>query len=397
MPGTRSILVTIILSIALLAGCGDSEPEEPTPTFTPIIATSVPTHTPRPTATTFLTRTPTPEPTIEAEVAPDAEAVTPPAESAVYARVFNLPNDVLESFRSRGQLSLITIFENDTHEEEMLNLEAAFIRAENEFGFNQFFQLGVVRADQNAPQTVAIYESGNAVAALFEGTWRTAQRSNAILSMADNPFVPPLVEFTTGLSEAEELGIETINNREAIHYQSRDPQIFLRVAGLEMTEGQEIESAQMDVWVATDGNYILLYRLTATINDAVDFNDTREPVRVDQNIAWEFEVYAINSEISIDLPEDAPEPGASIVPGFAEGEFPLPNGAEMRINIFGQTEITTDLSEDEVVNFYQQKLVELGWKIEGNFGIYEATKDELQFSLAMIKDDQGGTRIQIRD
>jgi hypothetical protein len=398
MQGPRSrLFIIIILSIALLAGCGDSEPEDPTPTVIPVTATSAPTNTPRPIATTPPTHTPTPAPTVEAGVGSDVERVILPAESAIRSRIFNLPNDVLKSFRSRGQLSLITIFEDDAREEEMLNLEAAFITAENEFGFNQFFQLGVVRVDLDAPQTVAIYESGNTVAALFEGTWRTAQRSNAILSMADNPFVPPLVEFTTGLSEAEEVGIEIINNVEAIHYRTLDPQIFLRVAGLEMTEGQEIESVQMDVWIATDGNYILLYELAATINDAMDFNESGEPVRVDQNISWEFEVYAINSEISIEIPEDAPEPGASVVPGFAEGEFPLPNGAEIKTNIFGQTEITTTLSEDEVVNFYQQKLVELGWKIEGNFGLYEATKDELQFSLAMIKDDQGRTRVQIRD
>jgi hypothetical protein len=397
MHGTRSLVfVILILSIALLAGCGDDS-EEVTPTPIPIVATNTPTTVPRPTATSAPTHTPT-VPTAEAVAEPAAEsAVTTAADTAIFSRIFNLPNDVLESFRSRGNLTLISTLENEGREEEVLNLEAAFVKAENEFGFNQFFQLGVVRADMDAPQTVAMYESDNVVAALFEGTWRTAQRSNAILSMADNPFVPPLVEFSIGLGEAEEVGVEIINGIEAIHYRSNDPQFFLKVAGLETTEGQEIESVQMDVWIATDGNYILLYEMTATINDAVDFNATRDQVRVDQNISWEFEVYAIDSEISIEIPEDAPEPGAAVVPGFDEGEFPLPTGAEMKTNVFGQTEITTTLSEDEVVNFYQQKLVELGWKIEGNFGLYEATKDELHFSLATIIDDQGKTKVQIKD
>jgi hypothetical protein len=395
MQCTRSmVFIMVILSIVLLAGCGEGEPEESTPPPTPVVATS--TSTPRPTATRAPTNTPTTEPSVEATVEAEAEITAPPEEIAILSRIFNLPNDVLGSFRSRGNLSLITIFENDPREEEMLNLEAAFVTAENEFGFNQFFQLGVVRANFSVPQTVAIYESENMVAALFEGTWRTAQRSNAILSMADNPFVPPLVEFTVGLGEAEEVGIETVSDVEAIHYRSADPQLFLQVAGLEMTEGQEIESVQMDVWIAIDGSYIVRYEMTATINDAVDFNAAGDQVRVDQNVSWQFEVYAIGSEISIEIPEDAPEPGASIVPGFAEGEFPLPDGAEVKTNIFGQTEITTTLSEDEAVNFYQQKLMELGWKIDGNFGLYEATKDELQFSLAMIKGDHGKTRIQIR-
>lgn len=397
MPGTRSMMfIIVLLSITLLAACGGDEPEEPTATPTPIIATKSPTSTPRPTATTAPTPTPTAEFAVEVPAEPETGSATSPDEIAFLSRIFNLPNDVLESFRSRGSLSLITIFENEPREEEMLNLEAAFVTADNQFGFNQFFQLGVVRANFNVPQTVAIYESDNVVAALFEGTWRTAHRSNAILSMADNPFVPPLVEFTIGLGEAEEVDVETVNGVEAIRYRSKNPQLFLQVAGLEMSEGQEIESVQMDVWVATSGSYILRYEMAARINDAVDFNAVGEQVRVDQNISWKFEVYAIDSDIRIEIPEDAPEPGASIVPGFAEGEFPLPNGAEIKTNIFGQTEITTTLSEDEVVNFYQQKLVELGWKIEGNFGLYEATKDELQFSLAMIKDDQGKTKIQIR-
>lgn len=387
------VFLVLILSIALLAGCGDGDSEDVTPTLTPIPATSTPTPLPRPTATTAPTQTPTIEPTVASEVMPTAS----PETAAIFSRIFNLPNDVLESFRSRGSLSLITTFEDDSTEEETLNLEAAFIRADNEFGFNQFFQLGVIRADLAGPQTVAIYEADNLVAALFEGVWRTAQRSNAILSMADNPFVPPLIEFSTGLAEAEEIGVRAIGNVEAVHYRSTDPQLFLRVAGLEMSEGQEIESVQMDIWVTIEGNYILAYEMTATINDAVDFNDAGEQARVDQDITWRFEVYDVNSELTIEIPEDAPEPGAAVVPGFAEGEFPLPDGAEMRTNLFGQTEITTSLSEDEVMNFYQQQLAELGWKIEGNFGLYEATKDDLSFSLATITDDQGRTKVQIRD
>jgi hypothetical protein len=391
------VFLIVLLSIALLSGCGDGDSEESTPSPTPVLVTNTPTTAPRPTVTPVPTQPPAAPPTATAKVDAVATSADPSANAAIFSRIFNLPNDVLESFRSRGTLSLTTNFENEGSEEEQLNLEAAFVRAENDFGFNQFFQLGVVRADLDAPQTIAIYESDTVVAALFEGTWRTAQRSNAILSMADNPFVPPLVEFTTGLAEAEEVGVETIDGVEAIHYRSTDPQLFTRVAGLEMTEGQEIESVQMDVWIATEGNYILVYEMTATINDAVDFDAAGEQVRVDQNISWTFDVYAIGNEILIEIPEDAPEPGAAVVPGFAEGEFPLPTGAEIKTNIFGQTEITTNLSEDEVANFYQQKLVELGWKIEGNFGLYEATKDDLSFSLAMIRDDQGRTKVQIRD
>ncbi len=118
---------------------------------------------------------------------------------------------------------------------------------------------------------------------------------------------------------------------------------------------------------------------------------------MDQNINWQFEIFDIDDEVEIGIPEEAPEPSSASVPGFAIGEFPIPSGAQMKTNMFGQTEITTELSETEVLNFYQQTLTELGWKIEGAFGLYEATKDELRFSMMALTTNQGLTLVQIRN
>ncbi len=391
MQAKRSIaaMILVITLIALLAGCGRRETEAPPPTVTAIVATNTPT--------VASTATNTPEPTDTPSPAPSAAPTEAVDVADALTLVFNLPSDVLETFRSRGNLNLVTLFEDGASEEETLALDAAYSTADNESGFNQFFELEAVRADLAEPQTLAIYEVDDVVAALFDGTWRTTTRSDAILSMADNPFTPPLVQLTTGMTEANAQGTVEFSGVEAIHYQSNDPTLFLNVASLDLDEGQEAEAIQLDVWVAVEGNYILGYALSATINDAIDFDAQRNQVRVDQKIDWQFEIYDINSDIDIQVPPEAPEPSSASVPGFAEGEFPLPNGAEMKTDLFGQTEIMTDLSETEVMNFYQQTLTELGWKIEDSFGLYEATKDELRFSMTAMTTDQGKTMVRIRN
>ncbi|MBI1298914.1 hypothetical protein GC175_28620 [bacterium] len=398
MQAKRSIAVVVLVMtmIALLAGCGRRETEEPIPADTPVVATNTPTTLPTtlpPTATPAPTNPPTPESTPT-----DAQSETPRSDTAdARTVVFNIPSDVIGTFRSSGALFLNTVFEDGNTEEETLVLDAGYSSAENDFGFNQYFQLEAIRADQPDPQSLAIYEVGEVVAALFNGTWRTADRNDAILSMTDNPFAPPLYQLTTSMSEADRVGNGERNGVAVIHYQSTDPALFLSAANLDLNDGQEIADVQVDVWVSEEGNYIVGYELKATINDAVDFDIERNQVRVDQQINWQFDIYDIGADVQILVPEEAPEPSSASVPGFAEGEFPLPIGAEMKTNMFGQTEIMTDMSETEVMNFYQQTLTELGWKIEGAFGLYEATKDELRFSMMALTTNQGKTLVQIRN
>lgn len=397
MQAKRSIAVVILVMIliALLAGCGRRETEEPIPTDTPVVATHTPTPLP-PTDVPAPTSTPTQESNPTAETDEASEATESDAAN-VQTLVFNIPSDVVSTFRSSGELFLSTVFEDGNTEEETLVLDAGYSSAENIFGFNQYFQLEAIRADQTDPQSLAIYEVGEVVAALFNGTWRTANRNDAILSMTDNPFAPPLYQLTTSMSESDRVGSEERNGVVVIHYQSTDPSLFLSAANLDLNDGQEIADVQVDVWVSEEGNYIVAYGMKATINDAVDFDAARNQVRVDQAIDWQFEIYDIGTDVQILVPEEAPEPSSASVPGFAEGEFPLPIGAEMKTNMFGQTEIMTDMSETEVMNFYQQTLTELGWKIEGAFGLYEATKDELRFSMMALTTNQGKTLVQIRN
>ncbi len=379
---SHTLLVVLLLGLTL-AGCGRDEEPEPTATSTVAVAT----HTPIPTSAPLPTETPIPA------VSP-TESVA--VETNLEGPIFDIPSNILTSYRTRGALVLTTLLNGDGTERESLQLEGAYVAIDGEFKFNQFFVLDALQAGSTVTETVAIYQVDDVVAAYFDGEWRTAGRRDAGISLGDNPFNQPLTALTNPPGEATEIGSETLAGIETTHYQITDPAFFVQIAKINMAEGQTIENVQIDIWVATAEKYIVKYVISATVNDALDFDAEGNPLRADQQVAWDFELYDIGADVVIEIPAEAPDPQAFTPPGFTEGSFPLPAGAMVRVNPFGQTEIITDLSQDEVVSFYTKILSQLGWKLEGAFGLYEATKDDLAFGLVTLENAQGGTRVRLQ-
>jgi hypothetical protein len=399
MPRHRSIvaLFTALLVVVVLAGCGGEEPT-PTPTAIPATDTPAPTAPPQPTATPRPSPTPSPIFTPEATVAVDEATLeesrteTPADE----AQPFALPAEVLQSFRMRGDLLLVTTFDDGETEEESLRLSGAHVATGEEFGFDQYFEIVAARAGTERSEVVAIYEVGDVVAAYYDGEWRTVTRAGARVSLEDNPFNHPLVRLRSAFAAAEIVDVEILNGVETLHYVINDPQLFIQVTELKMTEGQEIELSQIEVWVATDDQYIVRYEISARVTDALDFDAQGNRVRADQDVIWTYEIYDIGADIPISLPEEAPDPAAFTIPGFLDGEFPVPEGAEVRTNIYGEAEIRADLPEEQVVSFYVDVLSRLGWAIQGDFGLYEVQKEEFSFSLVTAADEQGQTVVRVR-
>jgi hypothetical protein len=396
MPRHRATAALFIglLLVAALAGCGG---DEPTATAT-IIA---PTHTPLPTNTPPPTITPNPSPTSRPTITPEAtieEALTEtsaetPAEEDPR---FELPANVLPGFRMRGELLLLITYNTGETGRESLTLTGARVASDEEFGFDQFFEITAVRAEAENPQRMAIYQVGHVVATLIDGEWRANNRTGARSPFEDNLFNQFLTRLVHPFAEAEDTGVEIVNGVEATHYRIEDPQIFVQTTKLKMAEGQEIQSSQIDLWVATDGNYIVRYEINARMSDALAFDTQGNQVRTDRDLFWTFESYDIGADILVDLPEEAPEPVAFNIPGFIEGEFPLPEGAELKVNIYGEAEIDTQLSEEEVVSFYLEVLPRLGWVIQGDFGLYEAQNQEFSFTLITAVNEKGQTVVRVK-
>lgn len=389
-------LILLFSLVLILAACGRSEPEAD-PTATTEVAPAA-TNTPVP------TDTPVPEPTatdtpVAAESNSGAEsdegsAAEVAGEEVAAESAYASPSSVLDSFRSRGNLNISSTFEDGTTMAQQMVLEGAYVKPVGSEGEgDESIVLDVTEGETQ--ESLAIYKVGENVFINTEGEWLTLGRDQAeMFTMMADIFSGLMEEFAVGMDRATNLGTENVNGIDATHFLIDDPAIFIEGVG-ELGETEEIDEVDMNVWVANDGNYILKYQIQATVTGATEFDDEGNEVTANQTIDWSFEIYDIGQVAAIELPEDAPEPGVVNIPGFAEGEFPLPEGAELRTSILG-AEVVSTLPEAEISQFYQDALTDLGWEVDGAVGFFEATKGEDSFSyFIQVDEETGGTTVQI--
>ena len=383
---TKRILTLLLVALLTLglAACGE---DEPTPTVTPEAAAVAATDTPVPATNTPLPATNTPAP-----VAVAATNIPAPAVSA--ASSFAAPSAILNSYRTRGQFLITTTFPDGTSAVQDMQLTGAFVRADNAYGSDQSFEMTI--NEDGSTETVIIYQLGEWVSVKSQGEWVTVGRDNAGLftSMSDI-FTSFVDQFVLEGTEADNLGDETIDGVATTHYQMQDISIFTRMAQMSADSDEVIEKAEMNVWGAKDAGYVLKYEVVADVSNVKDTDASGAEVATTQSVHWSYQISDVNSDITITLPADAPEPGTVNIPGFAEGEFPLPEGGKMAANMIGMPEITGDLSQEELVTFYTDAFASLGWSFSGDFGFYEVTKGETTFSMFIDTDDSGKGRAQV--
>ncbi|GEM_PF-1818458 len=399
MQRTWRPLLLLMLALALLLGACGGEEEAPAPE-TPAVAEPVsPTDTPTPEPPTPTpeppTPTPTPEPPTPAPAVPEAES---PASEEATSPVYANPIDTLDRFRVRGELYTVTTLPDGTTREESIQMEGAFVRVDNPWGANDYFQITSMGSMEEGPQTVVIYRVDDVAAVQVEDEWLTVSRDEAFLFtfMADI-FTTAMDEIAPDLTDAERVGVEEVNGVEAVHYRLTDPELFAMLADIQEEEDGRVESISLDVWVAQEGNYILKYAMEARAVEVPDEDATGQEVRVTQEVRWTFELYDINSpDVEVSLPEGLPKPEEVSVPGFEPGAFPMPEGAEVTGTMFGIIQIATDLSPEEAQTFYEETLADLGWTVEGMAGFYQVSKGETTFSLIITQDEASGrTMIQV--
>lgn len=385
MTTKRILTILLVALFALgLAACGE---DEPTPTATPEPAAVVATDTPVPPTDTPVPATNTPAPAA-------AAATDTPVPAASVASSFVAPNDVLKSYRTRGQFLITTTFPDGTTAEQDMQLQGAFVRADNAYGSDESFEMTI--NEDGSAETVAIYKIGEWVSANSQGEWITVGRDNAGLFTAMSDVFTSFVDQLSLEGEgATDLGTETIEEVETTHYRLDDITAFERMAQMAPDSAEVIETVQMDVWVAKEGGFILKYAIQASVSNVTDTDSSGAEVLTTQSVNWSYEIYDTNSDIAIALPADAPEPGVISIPGFAESEFPVPDGGKMAANMIGMPEITSDLSQEELVTFYTDAFAALGWSFSGDFGFYEVKKGDAGFSMFIDTDDSGKGRAQV--
>ncbi|MBI3959916.1 MAG: hypothetical protein HY328_13980 [Chloroflexi bacterium] len=383
---TSKHILTLLLMALLavtLAACGD---DEPTPTAALEAQSVAATDTPAPPTNTPLPPTATPLP---------AAATNTPTPAASASNSFAAPDAVLNSYRTRGQFLITTTRQDATTAVQEMALEGAFVRTDSAYGSDESF-LMTIKEDESV-ESVAIYKIGEWVSARSqEDEWITVGRDNAGLFTAMSDLFTGFVDqFVLEQDDAQNLGEESVGGQPATHYRIDDIDIFQRMAQMVPDSQEVIESVTMDVWVAKEGNYILKYSIQSEVSNVKETDASGAEVTVIQTVNWSYEIHDVNGDITIELPADAPQPGVVVIPGFAEGAFPLPEGGTLAANMIGMPEITSQLSQDELVQFYTDAFAALGWTFAGDFGFYEVKKGDVSFSMFIDVGENGKGRAQI--
>ena len=156
-----------------------------------------------------------------------------------------------------------------------------------------------------------------------------------------------LASFLTSVVGADEAGSETVNDVAANHY------TFDQLA----LGQQDLTESTGELWVASEGGYIVKYVLTTKAN-AEFFGEGMEGT-----LTWDYQVSDVNAPLVLTQPDDCPL-------GLVDAPT-LPDASNV-VNLGGMLAYETSSSVADVVAFYQEQLPALGWTLQGEPAITEA-------------------------
>jgi len=220
------------------------------------------------------------------------------------------------------------------------------------------------------------------------------------ISNEESPFADPELSMITSgniFSNLDQLRRvrpdQKIGGIDSRHYQF-DEQVLSKIFGEDVGD----VTASGDVWIAKDGGFVTKYTLVIDVKSGN--GGLFDPDLASGTIEMSFELQDVNSDITIELPEEAAA-GATLA-GF-DGAFPMPEGASIQAASANFTIIQSDAPIDEVVAFYEEALAALGWTKDeqGSFSMDNMasatfSKDGVQLSLVVNLDSNTGkTQIMV--
>lgn len=154
--------------------------------------------------------------------------------------------------------------------------------------------------------------------------------------------------FLSSVVGADEAGSEIVNDVPSNHY---------TFDGHALAQ-QDLAQSTGELWVATDGGYLVKYLLTTT-GKAAYFGEG-----IEGTLTEDYELTDIGKPVVISLPADCP-PGLVQAPQLAD--------AANVENDLGLLTYTTASSPQEAAAFYQMELPKLGWQATGQPLVDEAS------------------------
>jgi hypothetical protein len=168
----------------------------------------------------------------------------------------------------------------------------------------------------------------------------------------------------TGVIGADEAGAETVNDVPAKHYTFDERALALL----------NIAKSTGELWVATDGGYLVKYVLTTT--GGADYFGSG----TDGTLSWDYELTQVNQPVPFDLPADCP-------PGLVQAPR-LPDAANVQ-DTPGVLAYDSASSLADAVTFYQTQLTGLGWQLTGDpIAVADIPKDQTTVVLDFTQASQ---------
>jgi hypothetical protein len=181
--------------------------------------------------------------------------------------------------------------------------------------------------------------------------------------------------FLSGIIGAEEAGTEKVNDMAANHFSFDEKAIG-------QSEGTQSKG---ELWVASNGGYILKYLLT-TKGNADYFGDG-----IEGTLTWDYELTNIDQPVTVILPEGCP-------PGLVNALL-LPDAANV-LSRPGILTYDTTSSLPDITAFYQKEIPTLGWLIDGEPTITDDTvlldylRGEETLSV-IVTNNENGTKVHV--
>ena len=215
------------------------------------------------------------------------------------------------------------------------------------------------------------------------------------ISTEDSPFSDPdLAMMTSGnvFTDLENMRrvrpdekIGGINSR---HYQFDNTAVLSKL----FDEGMDNVQANGDVWIAKDGGFLTKYSMVIEVDGGS--GGMFDPTMTKGTMTMDFELQDVNSDITIEAPEDAM--ASTNLTGF-DSAFPMPEDASIQAASANFTILTSAMPVADVVAFYDEALAELGWTKDesgsmsmGDMASLSFSKDGVTLSLIVSLDSSTG-------
>lgn len=310
-------------------------------------------------------------------------------------------DQALDSYRTRGDLRVITRQPDKEDQEEVLHYETDWKKAGHEHGFD----LAARMTDRPASDAEAAQERTISIAAVGDDAFLglgdqgvTMARSEAGIDALPAIFAHPGV-LVPPTADLQFTGEEVVNGIPTLHYTFDNPAFFEKFfAHEDADERGSVQTLTGELWVAKDGLYVVKLAFDAEVKDRMVQDDSGEKVPAEQTLAWDFELFDINASFPITLPEDslanANQPAIGL-PGFEPGSLLAPPGSALERTTGPFAVLSNErLTADEIASYFAQRFEELGWqRMEGESLVWILEEYKLTMLVRAIQD--GGTRVML--